>query len=251
MGFTRVAIFSGHLDPGHVACLRAVAAAYEAVGAAPGVPTWCSNPYVEHGRNNARTNCIGCHQHGGATVAHDRDGDGTPDPFDLDRVIDDDVFFPQAGRPQQRDVFIADYLYSFNRVDDFSGVIRREVDFFEHVDADAVAPRIRAIQALTGDADVGAMTFAENCVRCHGADGTGTERAPSLYERVPMRADESILRTLIQGRGNMPVWGDAFDDPTLASILAFLRATFGAPPERRRRPLRSSTLRTGLVVMST
>ncbi|MCA9690453.1 MAG: creatininase family protein [Nannocystaceae bacterium] len=30
MGFTRVAIFSGHLDPGHVACLRAVAAAYEA-----------------------------------------------------------------------------------------------------------------------------------------------------------------------------------------------------------------------------
>ncbi|MCA9608009.1 MAG: cytochrome c, partial [Myxococcales bacterium] len=65
---------------------------------------------------------------------------------------------------------------------------------------------------------------------CHGADGMGTERAPSLYERVPMRTDDSILRTLIQGKGRMPVWGDTFDDPTMASILAYLRATFGAPP---------------------
>ncbi|MCA9608269.1 MAG: hypothetical protein KC619_21820, partial [Myxococcales bacterium] len=52
-------------DPDPVGRLRerypSLAAAYEAVGAAPGVPTWCSNPYVEHGRNNARTNCIGCH----------------------------------------------------------------------------------------------------------------------------------------------------------------------------------------------
>ncbi|MCB9752011.1 MAG: creatininase family protein [Myxococcales bacterium] len=35
MGFTRVAIFSGHLEPGHVACLRAVARDYEAETGAP------------------------------------------------------------------------------------------------------------------------------------------------------------------------------------------------------------------------
>jgi hypothetical protein len=37
----------------------------------PGEPTWCSNPYLEHGDGNATTNCIGCHQHGGtgASVA--------------------------------------------------------------------------------------------------------------------------------------------------------------------------------------
>ena len=27
--------------------------------------TWCSNPYLEHGENNQKTNCIGCHQYAG------------------------------------------------------------------------------------------------------------------------------------------------------------------------------------------
>ncbi len=35
MGFTRVAIFSGHLEPGHVACLRAVARDYQAATGEP------------------------------------------------------------------------------------------------------------------------------------------------------------------------------------------------------------------------
>ena len=207
-----------------------LAAALRATGAAPGAPTWCSNPYVEHGRNNARTNCIGCHQHGGATVARDLDMDGTADAFDLDRVIDNETLYPMTGRVQLRSAFTADYLFSFSRVDDFSGVIRREVEFFDHADADSVAPRVAGIQMLTGDPAVGAMIFGDNCARCHGADGRGTTRAPSLYERVPMRQDESILRTLIQGKGGMPTWGDTFDDQELAHILSFLRDTFGAPP---------------------
>jgi len=217
---------AGRFDDSH----PSLAAALRAVGSEPGAPTWCSNPYIEHGRNNARTNCIGCHQHGGATVAHDRDGDGTPDAFDLERVIDDETFFPDAGRPQQREVFDADYLYSFNRVDDFSAMIRREIDFFERVDSDAVAPRIAEIEMLEGDAALGATLFAEHCARCHGDEGSGTERAPSLLVRVPMRGDGSILRTLIQGKGGMPDWGDTFDDAQLAALLSHLRATFGAPP---------------------
>jgi|GEM_PF-2619261 hypothetical protein len=30
---------------------------------------WCSNPYLEVGPNNQKTNCVGCHQHAGATWA--------------------------------------------------------------------------------------------------------------------------------------------------------------------------------------
>ena len=52
-----------------------------ALRATPGPITWASNPYIEHGRGNARTNCIGCHQHGGARVAFDGDGDGVLDPL--------------------------------------------------------------------------------------------------------------------------------------------------------------------------
>ncbi|HJL15423.1 MAG TPA: c-type cytochrome [Sandaracinaceae bacterium LLY-WYZ-13_1] len=206
-----------------------LAAALRAVGAEAGRPTWCSNPYVEHGRNNARTNCIGCHQHGGATAAHDLDDDGAPDAFDLDRVIDDGALYPETGRRQQREVFPADYLYSFNRVDDFAGMIQREVTFFDRIDEDAVAPRVEAVRMLEGDASGGEAIFGATCVRCHGADGMGTDRAPSLYQRVPMRPDESIVRTLIQGRGGMPAWSDDFDDAQLADLLAYLRATFGSP----------------------
>lgn len=31
-----------------------------------GKRSWCSNPYFEKGPHNARTNCIGCHQHAGS-----------------------------------------------------------------------------------------------------------------------------------------------------------------------------------------
>ncbi|PIU01180.1 MAG: hypothetical protein COT74_01360 [Bdellovibrionales bacterium CG10_big_fil_rev_8_21_14_0_10_45_34] len=30
--------------------------------------SWCSNPYIEQGEHNAKTNCIGCHQHAGTKV---------------------------------------------------------------------------------------------------------------------------------------------------------------------------------------
>ncbi len=208
-----------------------LAAALRATHAGAGAPTWCSNPYVEHGQNNARTNCIGCHQHGGATVAHDLDDDGIFDAFDLDRVIDDEALYPRTGTTEQRAVFPADYLFSFNRVDDWAGMVRREVEFFERVDEDAVRPRVRAVLDTTGDATAGAALFDANCVRCHGDDGRGTERAPSLFDRVPMRDDESVVRTLLQGRGGMPSWADTFEDAELANLLAHLRATFGAPPE--------------------
>jgi mono/diheme cytochrome c family protein len=209
--------------PAAFADLPSLADALAAVG--PG-PTWCSNPYVEHGRNNARTNCVGCHQHGGATVAHDLNADGLPDAFDLEKVINDDAHFPQTGRAQIRTVFPADYTYSFNRVDDLSHVIRSEIAHFEHTDADAALPRVRAVLALTGDADRGATTFGENCAPCHGPAGGGTERAPNLAERVPGREDDALVRTLLQGRGRMPAWGGRFDDATVADLLAFLRRTF-------------------------
>ncbi|NIS36800.1 MAG: hypothetical protein GWN73_40355, partial [Actinobacteria bacterium] len=64
-----------------------------ALRAAAGGPSWCSNPYIEHGRGNARTNCIGCHQHGGSEVFTDRDGDGALDRFVLEDVIADEMQF--------------------------------------------------------------------------------------------------------------------------------------------------------------
>ncbi len=35
-------------------------------------PTWCSNPYLEKGPGNIRTNCIGCHQFAGAHTSQSK-----------------------------------------------------------------------------------------------------------------------------------------------------------------------------------
>ncbi len=204
-----------------------LAAALRAASSGAGAPSWCSNPYLEHGRGNARTNCIGCHQHGGSTVVVDKDGDGTLDPLDTADVFGDELHFPDTGRRRIRDLFPADYLYSFNRVDDFAHMIAGEVGFFESSDRDAVRPRIEHVLSLDGDAAAGADSFAGTCAACHGAGGEGSDWAPNLFERVPGRADDSIVQTLIQGRGGMPSWGDRFDDQQLADLLAHLRGRFG------------------------
>lgn len=212
---------------GRYADAPSLAAVLRAIDATEGAPTWCSNPYIEHGRNNARTNCIGCHQHGGSTVAFDTDGDGTPDPLDLEAIIGDEARFPQAGRAQLRELFPADYLYSFNRVDDFAAMIVGEVSYFDGYDRDSVRARVDHILGLEPDVAAGGETFSARCTGCHGPTGEGSGWAPSLYTRVPMRDLPSLAQTLLLGRGNMPSWADELNDQQLANVLGYLRATFG------------------------
>ena len=202
----------------------------DAMDATTGGPTWCSNPYLEHGKGNAATNCIGCHQHGGATVDFDRDLDGVLDNLEQENIIDEEERFPEHGRTQIRELFPADYLYSFNRVDDFSAMMLSEVQFFDFQDGEAARPRTEAVLELTGDASVGGSLFSQRCTGCHGTDGMGSGLSPSLYDRVPLRDDRSLLQTLLQGRGSMPAWGEELDDQALADLHAFLRARFDPPP---------------------
>lgn len=201
-------------------------AAIEASGGAVGEPSWCSNPYIEHGRNNARTNCIGCHQHGGSRVAYDLDGDNSLDPLDLEMIIDNETLFPRTGRAQIRDLFPSDYLYAFNRVDDLAGMMLNEVQFFDSTDKGQIAGRIDSILATLGDASRGAINFAAVCAACHGPEGLGTSAAPSLAERVPARDDEGLLQSILRGRGDMPAWEDNFSDRDFADLLANLRSRF-------------------------
>ena len=93
----------------------------DALDATGGERSWCSNPYIEHGRGNARTNCIGCHQHGGARVSQ------------LD-VIQNERLFPDNGRRQLREMFPVDYLWSGTVTDDWSSMLLGEARFFDHLD---------------------------------------------------------------------------------------------------------------------
>jgi len=197
----------------------------QALDVVKGPLTWSSNPYIEHGRGNAQTNCIGCHQHGGSTVGFDIDADQVLDPFDLDAVIANESLFPNKGRGQMREIFPADYLWSMNRVDNLSQVLASEVQHFDFLDKTTHEERAALVTELSSDATSGEKTFNANCTTCHGSDGSGSGSAPSLFDRVPTLSDQKLVERLILGKSPMPSWA-FFTDQELADLRAFLRQTF-------------------------
>lgn len=77
--------------------LREVLAATRAFGPR----SWCSNPYLEGGKHNAISNCIGCHQHGGT------DNNSIT-------LLEGPNAFPDGARAKVRMNFPADYTFVTN-----------------------------------------------------------------------------------------------------------------------------------------
>jgi mono/diheme cytochrome c family protein len=105
-------------------------AALRVVRARLGTDSWCSNPYIERGRNNARTNCIGCHQHGGAERS-----------LGSDTILADEARFPRESRRRVRESFPADYIFSLTSPS--AGVVdsfRQEVQYWRGRDGQASGP---------------------------------------------------------------------------------------------------------------
>ncbi len=96
------AVSSFTQDPSELKILArdhpSLAAAYRAVLDESGA-SWCSNPYIEKGQHNHKTNCIGCHQFAGTDV------------LQAD-IIGDKSRFPAFGRLKQREDFPGDYIWS-------------------------------------------------------------------------------------------------------------------------------------------
>lgn len=208
-------------------------AALEATGSGvQGGPTWCSNPYIEHEDGNARTNCIGCHQHAGSRFAEDGQSS-----FDLNAVIvnESEVMnvanrFPANGRLRRRNLFASDYSWAFSRLDDLTELIRSEVDYKGA--ADPRYTRINAVNALSGDTAAGEQVFraaseTETCTDCHGSNGEGGF-GPAYHQVFATKTEWQILLTILEGRGAMPAWGDKLSDQQLADLMAFLRTSYSA-----------------------
>lgn len=93
-------------DPrgGYAGVQASLGDALAAVHGGVGAPSWCSNPYVELGQNNAATNCIGCHQHGGTGLQPET-------------ILGDENAFPARGRAQMRNNFPTDYSWAIDSGD--------------------------------------------------------------------------------------------------------------------------------------
>ena len=74
----------------------------------------------------------------------------------------------------------------------------------------------------------GAKLFAESgCTQCHGPQGNGTDKAPSIHEVRRRKTDEQIYTQIKEGKGAMPAFGDALTEDEIHSIVMFLRASDG------------------------
>ena len=214
---------------GRFADLPSLQAAITASGATPGAPSWCSNPYIEEGPANARTNCIGCHQHAGSRF--DEQGAGL---VLEDLITQDDPNlgpanrYPANGRTQRRTKFATDYSWAFSRMDDLTELMRTEIEY--QGSRDDGWRRQQAILSLEGDAERGAALFAQTsetqaCAGCHGEDGLG-DFGPSFEQLFAQKTSWQMLNTVLYGRGPMPAWGETLTDQELADLFAFLGEEF-------------------------
>ncbi|MEE2758296.1 MAG: c-type cytochrome [Myxococcota bacterium] len=212
-------------DPDVTSGLEAFPSLQDALAVQSSALTWASNPYIEHGRGNARTNCIGCHQHGGSTVAFDLNNDGRLDALDLDRIISDETLYPLNGRTKQRTIFPTDYLWTTQRVDNLRQLMLTEVRHFDDLERQKYNQRILDINDLSNEVESGTTVFETYCTACHGSDGSGTTDGPDLATRNVIRTKQDLIRLLLTGVGNMPAW-DGLTDQELADLVAYLQASF-------------------------
>ena len=223
----------GDADPGaRFEDFPSLQAALNATGEG-GQATWCSNPYIERGAGNARTNCIGCHQHAGTRI--DEDGVSR---FELDDTINNESpahsaanRFPANGRLRVRSHFATDYSWAFSRLDDLTELIRTEVEFAGSQDPEWV--RQNTILAAQGDVAAGEEIFRNTtaeraCADCHGDNGEGGQ-GPAFEAVFAQKTAWQALNTVINGRGNMPAWGEELTDQQLTDLFTYLTTTYDTP----------------------
>ncbi|NWG35802.1 MAG: c-type cytochrome [Chloroflexi bacterium] len=82
---------------------------------------------------------------------------------------------------------------------------------------------------------LGGQLFAANCARCHGPEGQGTPRAPSLNVKsfLTQTSDQAIQQIITLGVPGtaMPSWGDRMSDAEIQAIVGFIRQWEPTAPE--------------------
>ena len=75
----------------------------------------------------------------------------------------------------------------------------------------------------------GEQLFLENCAECHQVDGKGI---PNIYpalagNELVQASGEDVALVLIIGRGEMPSFDGAISSEEMASIINYVRNSFG------------------------
>jgi cbb3-type cytochrome c oxidase subunit III len=88
-------------------------------------------------------------------------------------------------------------------------------------------PHSAAAQA--GKAEEGQELFKQNCVKCHGPDGSGNTPIGKAVGAKDLRAaeaqkltDAQIYTQIDKGKGNMPPFGDTLNKANINDLIAYV-----------------------------
>lgn len=86
-----------------------------------------------------------------------------------------------------------------------------------------LAPEV--VQARTAQVERGAQLFhSEGCQFCHAFAGQGGQRGPSLTNAGDRLSREQITTSILNGRRNMPAYGNTLTPDQLEALVAFLQS---------------------------
>lgn len=69
-----------------------------------------------------------------------------------------------------------------------------------------------------------------DCYKCHGGEGKGSARGPSLEKRVPKYPADKLFSIIRDGSGKMPKYGPSkITDDEIKQVVSWLQATFTGP----------------------
>lgn len=103
---------------------------------------------------------------------------------------------------------------------------------FDRTQIDALAGHVLSFTGRGQSSPVGAQLYADNCVACHQADGSGSREigAPALNDAIWLYGSEAAdVRAQIRRpkHGVMPGWKDRLDPVTIKMLAAYVHSRGG------------------------
>ncbi len=81
-----------------------------------------------------------------------------------------------------------------------------------------------------GDVSKGKVLFERNCAGCHGTEGKGNgykllgpDPADLTSRRTAAKSDSELLKTIHDGKPNMPAWKNLLSEEQARDVLAYVR----------------------------
>ena len=106
---------------------------------------------------------------------------------------------------------------------------------WDQVPSGAIPAPDRPIPVTTESLALGEQIFSTTCIGCHGSQGEGTQRAPSLNVKgfltdTSDAAIEQIVTLGVTGT-SMPAWGDRISTAEIQAVVGFIRSWEPDAPE--------------------